>query len=56
VDRIEHERGGVVMQGRVPGRLIAQFSPWSVTTTPVAEAEEGSDGESPGDEEEGEEV
>ncbi len=28
VDRLEHERGGVVMQGRIPGRLLAQFSPW----------------------------
>ena len=28
VERIEHERGGVVMQGRIPGRLLAQFSAW----------------------------
>ncbi|MBL8061521.1 MAG: GTPase HflX [Anaerolineales bacterium] len=28
VERIEHERGGVVMHGRIPGRLLAQFSPW----------------------------
>ena len=28
VERIEHERGGVVMQGRIPGRLAAQFSSW----------------------------
>ena len=28
VERIEHERGGVVMQGRIPGRLAAQFSLW----------------------------
>src|SRR5574338_346528 len=26
VERILHERGGVVMQGRIPGRLLAQFS------------------------------
>ncbi len=26
VERIEHEHGGVVMQGRIPGRLAAQFS------------------------------
>ncbi len=31
VERIEHERGGVLMQGRIPGRLAAQFSPWLVT-------------------------
>ena len=30
VERIEHERGGVLMQGRVPGRLLAQFSGWEV--------------------------
>lgn len=30
VERIEHERGGVVMQGRIPGRLLAQFSAWQV--------------------------
>ncbi|HNN14317.1 MAG TPA: GTPase HflX [Anaerolineales bacterium] len=30
VERIEHERGGVQIQGRVPGRLMAQFSAWQV--------------------------
>jgi GTP-binding protein HflX len=30
VERVEHGRGGVVMQGRVPGRLLAQFSSWQV--------------------------
>lgn len=28
VERVEHERGGVVMHGRIPGRLLAQFSAW----------------------------
>jgi GTP-binding protein HflX len=28
VEFIEHERGGVHLQGRIPGRLLAQFSPW----------------------------
>jgi GTP-binding protein HflX len=28
VERIELERGGVRMQGRIPGRLAAQFAPW----------------------------
>jgi GTP-binding protein HflX len=28
VEFIEHERGGVHIQGRIPGRLIAQFAPW----------------------------
>ncbi|HEX2993500.1 MAG TPA: GTPase HflX, partial [Anaerolineales bacterium] len=31
VERIEHERGGVLMQGRIPGRLLAQFSGWQIT-------------------------
>ena len=31
VERIEHERGGVLMQGRIPGRLVAQFSDWQVS-------------------------
>ena len=30
VERIEHARGGVLMQGRIPGRLLAQFSNWQV--------------------------
>ncbi|MDD2922515.1 MAG: GTPase HflX [Anaerolineales bacterium] len=28
VERVEHERGGMVMHGRIPGRLLAQFSAW----------------------------
>ena len=28
VEFIEHERGGVHLQGRIPGRLLAQFAPW----------------------------
>ncbi len=30
VERVEHERGGVVMHGRIPGRLLAQFTAWYV--------------------------
>lgn len=33
VERAEHERGGVVMQGRIPGRLLAQFAGWQVKQT-----------------------
>jgi GTPase len=43
VERIEHGRGGVVMQGRIPGRLLAQFSDWQVSANhhePVEEEEE----------------
>jgi len=28
IERVEHGRGGVLMQGRIPGRLLAQFSGW----------------------------
>lgn len=31
VERVEHGRGGVLMQGRIPGRLLAQFKGWQVT-------------------------
>ena len=31
VEIVEHERGGMVMRGRIPGRLLAQFAPWHVT-------------------------
>lgn len=37
VERVEHERGVVNMQGRVPGRFLAQFSPWRVTALPSSE-------------------
>jgi GTP-binding protein HflX len=39
VERIEHERGGVIMQGRVPGRLLAQFMPWFINANKPARAE-----------------
>lgn len=32
VERIEHGRGGVIMEGRVPGRLVAQFNDWQVSS------------------------
>jgi GTP-binding protein HflX len=32
VERIEHGRGGVIMQGRIPGRLVAQFNNWQVSS------------------------
>ena len=41
VERIEHGRGGVLMQGRIPGRLLAQFNGWQVSAkTPEPEEEE----------------
>ena len=30
IERIEHERGGVFIQGRLPGRLVAQFDGWEI--------------------------
>ncbi|MBK8783995.1 MAG: GTPase HflX [Anaerolineales bacterium] len=43
VERVEHERGGVVMHGRIPGRLLAQFSPWHANANPAPEGVEGND-------------
>jgi GTP-binding protein HflX len=41
VELVEHRRGGVFMQGRLPGRLLAQFNNWQVTeNTPEPEKEE----------------
>ena len=28
IERIEHQRGSVLIQGRLPGRLVAQFANW----------------------------
>jgi hypothetical protein len=28
VEKLEHGRKGVRMQGRIPGRLVAQFQSW----------------------------
>jgi GTPase len=40
VELIEHGRGGVYMQGRIPGRLLAQFSGWQVPGNHHEPAEE----------------
>lgn len=32
VERVEHERGGVIIHGRIPGRLLAQFTPWKMAS------------------------
>jgi len=34
IDRIEHARGGVMIHGRIPGRLVAQFNEWLATHPP----------------------
>lgn len=40
VEFIEHERGGVHIQGRIPGRLLASFSPWIASTTEADQSAE----------------
>jgi GTP-binding protein HflX len=30
IERIEHERSGVLMQGRLPGRLVAKYNEWKI--------------------------
>jgi GTPase len=40
VEFIEHERGGVYMQGRIPGRLLAQFAPWLAPMDEEAQQQE----------------
>lgn len=30
VERVEHERGGVVIHGSLPGRLLAQYAQWKI--------------------------
>ena len=39
IEHIEHGRRGVLLQGRLPGRLVAQFTPWQIPaeTKPVEE-------------------
>jgi GTPase len=44
VERVEHVRGGVLMEGRIPGRLAAQFADWETKdgSAPAEEEEEES--------------
>lgn len=35
VDQVKHERGGVVIQGKLPGRLLARYQPFVADTTRV---------------------
>jgi GTP-binding protein HflX len=36
----EHAQGGVVIHGRLPGRLLATYQPFSLTNLPQIPAEE----------------
>jgi hypothetical protein len=38
--KIEHERGGVMIQGRLPGRLVAQFDGWEILPEDQSSEEE----------------
>ncbi|NQU30484.1 MAG: GTPase HflX [Anaerolineae bacterium] len=40
IERIEHERGGVMIQGRLPGRLIAQFDGWEILSEDINSKDE----------------
>ncbi|MGA2503976.1 MAG: GTPase HflX [Anaerolineales bacterium] len=40
VERLEHGRKGVLMQGRIPGRLVAQFKPWQIKPSEKEKEEE----------------
>jgi len=40
IERIEHERGGVLIQGRLPGRLVAQFDGWEISPNDEVQEEE----------------
>ena len=34
IDRVEHARGGVLIEGRIPGRLVALFNEWQANHEP----------------------
>lgn len=40
IELVEHSRGGVLIQGRIPGRLVAQFSNWQVSNNHIEVEEE----------------
>jgi len=40
IELVEHGRGGVLMQGRIPGRLVAQFNNWQVSNNHIEVEEE----------------
>jgi GTP-binding protein HflX len=40
IDRIEHNRSEVLIQGRIPGRLLARFSPWFKSNLPSQSEED----------------
>jgi GTP-binding protein HflX len=43
IERVEHERTSVFLQGRIPGRLAAQFSAWKLKPGETIEKENSHD-------------
>ncbi len=43
IERIEHGRTGIFLQGRIPGRLAAQFSAWKIKPGETIEKENSHD-------------
>ncbi len=43
IERIEHGRTGVLLQGRIPGRLAAQFNAWKIKPGEIIEKENSHD-------------
>lgn len=40
VDRVEHVRGGILVQGRLPGRLLARYAPYQVSSWDAGPSDE----------------
>lgn len=43
IEFINHERTGVCLQARIPGRFAAQFTPWKITTNEIPEKDAEND-------------
>lgn len=43
VDQVEHERGGVIIHGSIPGRILAQFAPWKIKNNGIVRIVEETD-------------
>jgi len=44
VERVEHGRKGVLMEGHIPARLLSQFKPWQVRPGEVEKEEQDAEG------------
>ena len=43
IERIEHGHGGIEIVGKIPGRMMAQFTDWQYNASTITESEEESD-------------